>query len=197
MVKVISVSVMALFVAALLSTSCKKDDSDNSNEEPLPAGLQYVYNDTLYIIPDSAVAYAGPRDTPNHLDVHAYLYAEYLIASDSIRNGGRQVFHGEFAQYRLLPWNERYMHLPAPFTHDVMTDTLASYYFMIGHFSSQFGWGWQDTYNGGSNPWAQAGSADWTQPAAGLAADNVNTIAFDGESTMMSRYRAMITKRPR
>ncbi|HEY3294339.1 MAG TPA: hypothetical protein VGL38_02775 [bacterium] len=139
---------------------------------------------------DEFQAYAGWRDTPNNFDTRAYLYAEYLIASDSIKNGGRPTYHGNFEDYGSLPWDERYQSLPAPFTHDVNTTDQQQFYEMIGKYFLQFGWGWKDTYNSGIG-WTDAGRANWADPAAGQTPDNTATIAFDGGSAMFFHYRDM------
>jgi hypothetical protein len=141
---------------------------------------------------NSFESYAGWRDTPNNFDTHAYMYAEYLIASDSIRSNIVGGFHGDFGQWQAMSWDDRYPYLPAPFTHDVMTDDRQQFFEMIGKYLLQFGWGWKDTYNSG-NGWDVTGFplANWQQPASGLTADNSNTIEFDGQSPMFFHYRDM------
>lgn len=139
-------------------------------------------------------AYAGWRDTPNNFDTRAYMYAEYQVAIDTLR--AREVYHGDFASWFNLSWDDRYPHLPAPFTHDVFSTDEQQFYEMIGKYFKQFGWGWRDTYNTGNGwgstyPDVTSGSADWTQPASGLRADSSRTIEFDGDSPMFFHYRDM------
>jgi hypothetical protein len=141
---------------------------------------------------DEFEKYAGWRDTPNHFDYRAYMYAEYLVAKDSLRAREGNEYTRTFDEWINEPWDEREQHLPAPFTHDVKTDDSQQFYEMIGKYFSQFGWGWQDTHDGGNSQWTNP--PDWTNPVAGLQADNTSTIAFDGGSTMFFYYRDLRAK---
>jgi hypothetical protein len=142
--------------------------------------------------------YAGWRDTPNNFDTHAYMFAEYSVAKDVVKNGGKPVYNGNYDTWMTLPWEttssseSRYPHLPAPFTHDIMTSDRQQFFEMIGKYIGQFGYGWMDTHqqattNADPNLW----TFDWTQPASHVQADDPTTVAFDGGSPMFYHYRDM------
>jgi len=145
-------------------------------------------------------AYAGKRDLPNHFDYRAYMYQEYELARDTLRSGkpASDVFNGSFEDWLAMPWdgdpdtrNNRYYYLPAPFTHDVMTDDEQQYFEMIGKYILQFGFGWRDTYNNGDGWTSGLNRTAWESPAGGLRPDNPNNREFDGESLLFFVYRDM------
>ncbi len=144
---------------------------------------------------DEFEAYAGNREGPNNFNHRAYMWREYWVAQDSSRNGLRPEFNGTFDEWLALPWtsngnDDRYRHLPAPFTHDVLTDDEQQFYEMIGKYLLQFGWGWRDTYSGGAGGVPNDTSA-WASTLGGIRADNPATTAFDGDSPMFFAYRDM------
>jgi hypothetical protein len=130
---------------------------------------------------------------PNNFDASAYLFAEYRIARDTIT--APVVYRGDYSQWINETWTERQRHLPAPFTHDIMTTDPQQYFEMIGKYLLQFGFGWKDTYNWNGDSWSPwtpgETSPDWSHPAQGLRADTSNTVAFDGESRMELMYADM------
>jgi hypothetical protein len=137
---------------------------------------------------DEFEAYAGWRDTPNHFSKDAYVYAEYLVAHNRGNTSGVK-YLGTFDNWIDQTWEVRRDYLPPPFTHDVLDDDRQQYFEMIGKYFSQFGWGWQDTYNyGGGGP---VDDNSWLNPASGLRPDDPATVAFDGESTMFFHYADM------
>ncbi|MFZ5432942.1 MAG: hypothetical protein ACOZB3_04125 [Calditrichota bacterium] len=146
------------------------------------------------IIPEAAQQYAGTREAANNFNYRAYLWWEYWIAQDSIRNGQRAEFNGTFDEWLQLPWSSnsdsRSSHLPEPFTHDVLIDSEYEYFKMIGLYLNQFGWGWRDTYNGGAGGIPNDTSA-WNHTLSGILPDNPATLEFDGESDMREEYRSM------
>lgn len=133
---------------------------------------------------DEYEAFAGPRDASNNFNYRSYMYAEFLVARDRPRDPN-EPYEGNFDQWLEMNWDDRSAYLPAPFTHDVLDDDEQQYFEMIGKYFSQFGWGWRDTHGG------DADASDWTNPAAGLRADDVSTIYFDGDSPMFFHYRDM------
>jgi hypothetical protein len=144
---------------------------------------------------DEFEKYAGWRDTPNNFDYSAYMYAEWKVASDSLRARDRRPTTDNYQQWLNEPFDTyRTNYLPAPFTHDVMTGDRQQFFEMIGKYFGQFGFGWRDTYNNGNgghvDPTAPV-EPDWAHPAAGLRADTANTIAFDGDSPMFYHYADM------
>jgi hypothetical protein len=144
-------------------------------------------------------AYAGARETPNNFDTRAYLFAEYSVATDTNKVQGRPVYHADYATWTTLPWehssssgDDRYSHLPAPFTHDIMTGDRQQFFEMIGKYIGQFGFGWKDTHTqttNGTDP--NSWTFNWAQPAAGVTADDPNTTGYDGGSPMFFQYRDM------
>ena len=154
--------------------------------------------------------YAGWRGDPitqadidnnrHNFDYRAYMFAEWKVASDSLRAHGTptSVNYETWTNPDVCPWDAlgsfpgRGSYLPAPFTHDVMTDDHQQFYEMIGKYLGQFGFGWRDTYNGGSGGTIGENTPpDWTNPAPGLRADTVYTVAFDGDSRMFYHYADM------
>jgi hypothetical protein len=137
---------------------------------------------------DEFEAYAGPRENPNHFSYRAYIYAEYLVAHNRGNTSGVK-YLGTFDNWLDQTWEVRRDYLPPPFTHDVLDDDRQQYFEMIGKYFSQFGWGWQDTYNVGQG--GDVNDNSWLNPATGLRADDPSTVAFDGESPMFFHYADM------
>ncbi|MBU0508428.1 hypothetical protein KKH27_06290 [bacterium] len=156
---------------------------------------------------DEFEAYAGSRDAPNNFNYRAYMWQEYALAKDTVRNGGRPRFTGSFDDWinpSIMSWDgdpdplkNRYTYLPAPFTHDVMTNDEQQYFEMIGKYILQFGFGWLDTYNYGNGWNSGLESTDppdrtpWDHPAGDLRADDPSNRQFDGESLLFYVYRDM------
>lgn len=151
---------------------------------------------------DEFEAYAGERSDPRSSDANgnfntrAYLYNEWLAARD---HGGKDgEFTGTFDDwiYLLDNWdtpdnNNRSDHLPTGFTHNIWDDDRQQYFEMIGKYFTQFGWGWQDTYNYGQGGIIVEGSSFWLHPYDDLRPDDPATVAFDGESAMFFHYADM------
>ena len=142
---------------------------------------------------DEFEAYAGERDNPNHFNYRAYLYKEWLTARD-IGNSGVRTTRSFNEWVDLLSqsdggWTERSKYLPTGFTHNIWDDDRQQYFEMIGKYFTQFGWGWQDTYNYGQG--GDIGEGSWLNPATGLRPDDPATAAFDGGSVMFNLYADM------
>lgn len=137
---------------------------------------------------DEYEAFAGPRDTPNRFNYRSYMFAEFEVATDRPRDTNNP-YQGNFEDWLLLPWADRSVYLPAPFTHDVLDDDEQQFFEMIGKYFSQFGWGWRDTHSG------DADASDWTTAhpdyANGFIPDDPATIYFDGSSPLFYHYRDM------
>jgi hypothetical protein len=145
---------------------------------------------------DEFEKYAGWRDTPNNFNPRAYLFQEWWVAQDSTRTG-RPQYNGNFDTWAGMVWtddaepvNARSTYLPAPFTHDVLTNDRQQYFEEIGKYLWQFGWGWRDTYSFG-NGGDVADTSVWANPAPGLTRDDPSTLQFDGDSPMFFHYAAM------
>jgi hypothetical protein len=137
---------------------------------------------------DEFEAYAGSRESPNHFSYRVYMYAEYMVARDRGSSSGVK-YEGTFDNWLDQTWEVRSGFLPPPFTHDVLDDDRQQYFEMIGKYFVQFGWGWQDTYNGGNG--GDVNDNSWLNPAPGLRPDDPATVAFDGESPMFFHYADM------
>ena len=73
----------------------------------------------------------------------------------------------------------------SPYANDVMTDDSALFYYEIGGYLGQFGFGWKDTFDAGNfNPDSTYTSHIWPS-------DPVQTIQFDGQSPFAVHYRGM------
>jgi hypothetical protein len=144
---------------------------------------------------DEFEAYAGERDNHNHFNYRAYLYKEWLTARDIGGDNGK--YGADFAAWEALleNWDTRSGYLPTGFTHDIWDDDRQQYFEMIGKYFTQFGWGWQDTYNLGGG--GDISESSWLNPGYDpntgrqLTADDPTTTEFDGESMMFNIYADM------
>ncbi len=135
-------------------------------------------------------AFAGPwqnkDSTAGHFNLDAYLVREYQVASNAQWSSNPYVSPNGFDDWITETWIERQDHLPAPYTHDVLTDDVQQYYEMIGKYYEQFGYGWNDTYDHSVPLNGSAPETIW-----GVSGDDVATVKFDGQSAMFYLYRDM------
>lgn len=138
---------------------------------------------------DEFEAFAGPfqnRDsTAGHFNLDAYMLREYQVASNP--QWSSTPYDGEsLTTWNNEDWLTRQSHLPAPYTHDILTDDQQQYYEMIGKYYEQFGYGWNDTYDHSVPLNDSAPETIW-----GVSGDDVATSWFDGNSPMFFAYRDM------
>jgi hypothetical protein len=101
---------------------------------------------------DEFEQYAGPWQNTDpgagNFNMDAYLMREYQVATST--QATLDPYQGDYPTWRDLKWADRNQHLPAPFTHDILTVDRQQYYEMIGKYYDQFGFGWNDTYETGA-----------------------------------------------
>jgi hypothetical protein len=140
-------------------------------------------------------AYAGPRDAANHFYYRAYMYHEWQVAADPVlapNGNSTNLSYSEWLQQTGPDgWELRQASLPAPFTHDILTNDNQQYFEMIGKYLMQFGWGWQDTWTPGASPDAPTWVLDDPSTPDVVEGDKASTIEFDGPSPMFFHYRDM------
>jgi hypothetical protein len=177
----------AIFFAALLLTACEKGDKPADGQ-----GYEIVVGDTSILIPGDAVVFAGSIGHPNHFNFHAYMLREYQVAiNPAIPRGGGSAYSGTLLEWKNASWNLRRTFLVPPYTHDVLTSETELFYYNIGTYVDQFGFGWIDTYDPEADLWDSA-VRPWLHPAdSTLAPDNQGTLEFDGGLGDILEYRAM------
>jgi hypothetical protein len=175
-----------LFILALVFAAC-----DSGNDPPSTGSYTLTVGDTLITIPTEAVDFVGGLNTPNHFAWHAYMLREYQIAiNPSIPREGSP-YPDELIDWKNQPWLIRATFLVAPYSRDIMTSNAAQYYYMIGTYPEQFGFGWVDTFDPEADLWDPT-ERPWTNPAdSTLAPDNPSTLEFDGGLSDLLEYRAM------
>jgi len=194
-----SVSIISLaegFAPAVESVSISEDQNQtvdlvHSQSATLPQGLIVQLGDTTVIIPDSAQAFADAN-----FSHYACLLREYHIAMNPSLNELQSQYPGSFAQWRAEPWQFRGDYLPLPYTYDLpetWQHSPSEYYDWISRYDSQFGYGWRDTYGAGIDPLTVSPHINiWQTPSdPTVIPDDPATIAFDGTSNLLERYRNM------
>ena len=185
---------VTIILVSLWAVSCSRDDDDDKKDSACPEGaFCFEDGDSIVAITVEAQQYAGTCESPNHFNCRAVMYREWLDARDIGSSHGTYI--KTFSDWLEEPWEVRIRFLPVPYTPDILTSDTSEYYRMIGEYFDYFGWGWQDTYNGGAG--GDVNENSWLNPAPGLRPDDPSTIAFDGESPMFFHYRSMWTTRPR
>ncbi|MBK8130852.1 MAG: hypothetical protein IPK53_18740 [bacterium] len=178
---------LSLLCCALLCVSCEEGDT------PEP-GVSYeiAVGDTLITIPAEAVNFAGTLGHGNHFVWDAYMLREYQVASNpNLPREHGVPYQGTLEQWKNTSWTTRRSFLVPPYDHNVTTTSPEAYYYMIGTYAEQFGYGWVDTYDPEANLWDSA-VRPWLHPAdSTLLPDNPGTIGFDGGLGDMAEYRAM------
>jgi hypothetical protein len=175
-----------LLIFALMIAAC-----DSGDDPPRTGSYTLTVGDTLITIPAEAVDFIGSVNSPNHFSWHAYMLREYQIATlPNIPREG-EPYDGELIDWKTQPWLIRSTFLVAPYTRDIMTSDAAQYYYMIGTYPEQFGFGWVDTFDPEADLWNPA-LRPWSNPAdSTLSPDNPSTLAFDGGLSDLLEYRAM------
>jgi len=177
---------LCIALAAAVLAGCKDDGGD-----PGLSDLSIEVGDTLITIPAAAIDYAGGKLSPNHFSWDAYMLREYQVASNPSYPHEGSTFNGPLNDWKSRPWNERRTFLLEPYSRDINTSNAAQYYYLIGTYPEQFGYGWRDTYDNGANL-TNIASVPWSHPAdTTLRADSPGTIEFDGETGFMAEYRGM------
>ncbi|MCB9357192.1 MAG: hypothetical protein H6506_01435 [Calditrichaeota bacterium] len=132
--------------------------------------------------------YAGPWQNTDrgagNFNYDVYMLREYQVAVNEVF--ARTPWEGDLVEWRDLPWTDRSEHLPAPYTHDINTRDVQQYYEMIGKYYEQFGYGWNDAWDGAYSPGTQTLDNIWL-----AAGDDPSTSWFDGSSAMFYHYRDM------
>jgi hypothetical protein len=176
-----------IFLVAILFTACKEDDTS-----PTGTGYEIVVGDTTILITADAVTFAGSVQNPNHFNFHAYMLREYQVAINPAidRNGGSP-YSGTLLEWKNASWNLRQTFLVPPYSHDVLVSSPEVYYYNIGTYVEQFGFGWIDTYDPEADLW-DSSQRPWLHPAdSTLAPDNQGTIGFDGGLGDLVEFRGM------
>lgn len=178
---------LALILDLFTFLSCKNEDV---TEQPIEYHL--TIGDTVITIPDAAVRFAGFRGNPGNYAWDAYMLREYQVARDPNLPHQGSPYGGSLGEWKALNWQTRETFLVTPYnTRDARTDDNASYYYWIGTFKDQFGYGWRDTYAADANLNNPAEDI-WLHPAdTTVVPDNPDTPVFDGTSHLMERYRSL------
>lgn len=169
---------LALLMTALFA-ACKKEDD---NSPPPSGGIQFTSGDTVFTIPAAALTFARQNFSRD-----AQLLREFQLAVDPNRGG-------PVWQLPLNPWKQsgfdtRQQYMVTPYDNDVTTGDSALFYYEIGTFFSQFGYGWKDTFDAaGFEPDSAYTNYLWHDPT--------QTIWFDGQSPFFEQYRGMWTQGP-
>lgn len=170
---------IAIIVAALMLVACEEGDKPKDG-----AGYDLVVGDTLISISAEAVRFAA-----EHFEWHAYMLREFQIATLPRDEGSP--YAGSLEQWKNLSWSSRQTFLYPPFVHNLSTESLELYYYLIGTHPGQFGFGWVDTYDPEANLFNSA-VRPWLNPAdSTLTPDNPGTLNFDGGLGDMLEYRGM------
>lgn len=174
---------LPMLLIGLLLQACDEDDSEGRE----PVEYHITIGDTAITIPDSAVVFAGLRLNPAAFNWNAYMLREYQVATTM----HTPPYGGTLTEWKETHWSIRSTFLTEPYTRDFRIDDDAFYYYMIGTYKDQFGYGWRDTFDPEADLWDPA-SNPWTHPAdTTLIPDSTHTIAFDGETKLMEQYRNM------
>jgi hypothetical protein len=176
-----------LGLSFLILLSCENDDPSRP-----PIEYRLTVGDTTIIIPDAAIQFAGARGSLGNFVWDAYMLREYQVARDPNLPHPGSPFTGSLTEWKALGWPTRQTFLIAPYTaHDANTDDGAQFFYEIGTYLEQFGYGWRDTYDPDadlSNPAVHI----WLHPAdTTLVRDNTSTPEFDGTSHLIEQYRAL------
>ncbi len=173
-------------VVALVVGSCRNTDDGSSTPE-----YRLTVGDTVVTIPPAAVDFARTQ-----FSIHAYLLREFQVARDPAYHQEGAPFTGSLLEWKALGWATRWTFLnfpSSPYAHDVETGDPAEYYYEIGTYFSQFGYGWRDTFDPEANL-NDPSYIIWLHPAdSTLAPDNTGTIGFDGGCRFIGQYRNMWT----
>ena len=177
-------SAACILLMSLALVSCEE-----GNKPADGTGYEITVGDTLITIPPEAVLFAGSIINTNHFNFHAYMLREYQIAV--LPRDVGSPYNGSLLEWKNQSWNTRRTFLYPPFDHDVTTDTPELFYYLIGTYPSQFGFGWVDTYDPEADLWNSA-LRPWLRPAdSTLTPDNPGTLNFDGGLGDMLEYRGM------
>ena len=179
-------NVLAIVFLALIVSSCSDDDPETP-----PIEFRLTVGDTLIIIPEEAVLFAGGRGDFGNFTYDAYMLREYQVATDEDLPHPGATFSGTLNDWKALGWDLRQTFLLPPYTRDIKTNDGAQYYYMIGTYLDQFGYGWRDTFDPEANLFDPAVHI-WLHPAdTTLIPDAPGTIGFDGTCQLVSQYRTM------
>lgn len=173
---------IAIIVAAFMFLACEDGDKPEDG-----TSYELAVGDTLITIPAEAVRFAA-----EHFEWHAYMLREYQIAiNPSIPRNGGSPYSGELIDWKNASWSLRSTFLVPPYAHNLDTNQLELYYYLIGTHPDQFGFGWMDTYDPEADLWNSA-LRPWLNPAdSTLTPDNPSTLEFDGGLGDMLEYRGM------
>jgi len=159
-----------ILLLALAVWSCKKEED---HPPPPPGGIQYTSGDTLITIPASAVTFARQNFSRD-----AQLLREFQIAT------GSQGWQLPLNSWKQSGFDIRQQYMVTPYENDVRTADSALYYYEIGTFFTQFGYGWKDTFDAANfNPDSAYTNYLWNDPT--------QTVWFDGTSDFIEQYRGM------
>jgi hypothetical protein len=171
-----------ILLLTLAVCSCR----DHGDSETPPVEYRLTVGDTTITIPNAAVVFANAQ-----FSLDAYFLREYQVARDSIWEHPGAIFNGTLIDWKALVWSVRQTFLLAPYSRDVKIANDAQYYYMIGTYLDQFGYGWRDTFDPEADLFNPAVHI-WLHPAdTTLVPDNTATVQFDGTSHLVEQYRAL------
>jgi hypothetical protein len=174
---------LTLILVCIFLVACAEKDQTTP---PITYSLQV--GDTLFTFPDSAVRFAQ-----DNFSVHAYLLREFQVGSSQLYPHQGSRFLGSLGQWSTYLWQYREPYLSPPYNRDVKITDQAQYYYEIGTYIAQFGYGWLDTFSPTANL-LDPNSNPWAAPAdTSLTHDDPSTIGFDGTSNAAATYRRMWT----
>ncbi len=103
----------------------------------------------------------------NYYDRQLYLEIEYIYAVDNTMSSSS--FLGAFNEWVNLEFEEKLDYLPWNFRHDLHDDDEEAYYWCVGVYVEQFGYGWPDQVN-----------------------DDPLSSEWDGTSAKLTEYRQLL-----
>jgi hypothetical protein len=171
--------ILLTLMSACLLASCKKEHTTQPPSNT--GGYQYVLEDSSVVtIPGNAVQFAQ-----QHFNSDAQLLREYQIAINPQyvnpaweQNLGLSIWKSE-------SWQVRQQYMVFPYERDVRTDDSAQFYYQIGEFFAQFGYGWNDTFDPATF------NSDSTYTVNIWPTDHGETVGFDGQSNYHTQYMGM------
>jgi hypothetical protein len=177
---------MKWIAVLVLSALCIWSCSDNSSSDQAIPDYHITVGDSVITIPALAVTFAN-----EHFSLDAYLLREYQVARDPALHQQGPAFSGTLNDWKALDWSVRQTFLMVPYSYDVRISDDAQYFYWIGTFFEQFGYGWSDTFDPEADLMNPAVHI-WLHPAdTTLIPDNASTVGFDGESHQVEQYRNM------
>jgi hypothetical protein len=162
-------AVLIIIILALVSGCASKDTFTDGN------AIQLSVGDSLITIPADAVAFADA-----HFNRDAYWLREYKLGCST--TCCLDPFAGPLGRWKDMAWVSRSVFVAPPFSRDIRDSDPTNFYYNIGTFAGQFGFGWEDTFPTGTNLADAQSEYIWN--------DAQGTFWYDGQSQLMNEFRS-------